>query len=148
VLAVLGLGLVLFAAPGALMGYLMPVLEHVVGVSGPLASAVLVAYGVANVAGSFLGGRLADLDAGRALVLVTLGLALSAGALYLARAHPPLAVVALLTWAVFASSAPASVRLRRVRTAGRDPHRDAGRPRCPGAGRHDPTARTRPMVPG
>ena len=78
VLAVLALSLVLFAAPGAVMGYLMPLLEHLTGVTGPLASAILVAYGVANLAGSFLGGRLADANAARAIVLVTLGLVLSA----------------------------------------------------------------------
>ena len=82
----LALSLALFAAPGAVMGYLMPLLEHVTGVSGPLASTILVAYGVANVAGSFLGGRLADANAARALVVVTLGLVTSSAVLYLARA--------------------------------------------------------------
>ena len=118
VLAVLALSLVLFAAPGAVMGYLMPLLEHVTGVTGPLASAILTAYGVANLAGSFLGGRLADANAARALVLVTLGLVLSAAVLFLARAQPAVAVAALLAWAVFASSAPASVQYRVVSLAG------------------------------
>jgi hypothetical protein len=118
VLAVLALSLVLFAAPGAVMGYLMPLLEHVGGVTGPPAGTVLVAYGVANIAGSFLGGRLADANAARGLVLVTLGLVLSAAALFLARAQPVVAVAALLAWAVFASSAPASVHYRVVSLAG------------------------------
>ena len=117
VLAVLALSLILFAAPGAVMGYLMPLLEHVTGVTGPLASAILTAYGVANLAGSFLGGRLADANAARALVLVTLGLVLSAAVLFLARAQPAVAVAALLAWAVFASSAPASVQYRVVSLA-------------------------------
>ena len=118
VLAMLALSLTLFAAPGAVMGYLMPLLEHVTGVSGPLASTILVAYGVANVAGSFLGGRLADANAARALVLVTLGLVTSSAVLYLARAQPLLAVAAILAWAVFASSAPASVQHRSMSLAG------------------------------
>ena len=90
VLAVLALSLTLFAAAGAVMGYLMPLLEHLTGVSGPLVSAILVAYGMANVAGSFLGGRLADADAARALVIVTLGLGLvmSSAVVYLARTQP------------------------------------------------------------
>ena len=118
VLAMLALSLTLFAAPGAVMGYLMPLLEHVTGVSGPLASTILVAYGVANVAGSFLGGRLADANAARALVLVTLGLVTSSAVLYLARTQPLLAVVAILAWAVSASSAPPSVQYRVVSLAG------------------------------
>ena len=118
VLAMLALSLTLFAAPGAVMGYLLPLLEHVTGVSGPLVSAILVAYGVANVAGSFLGGRLADTNAARALVLVTLGLVTSSAVLFLARAQPLLAVAAIIAWAVFASSAPASVQYRSVSLAG------------------------------
>ena len=114
----LALSLTLFAAPGAVMGYLMPLLEHVTGVSGPLASAILVAYGVANVAGSFLGGRLADTNAARALVLVTFGLVTASAVLYLARSQPLLAVAAILAWAVFASSAPASIQYRAVSLAG------------------------------
>lgn len=118
VLAMLALSLVLFAAPGAVMGYLMPVLAEVTGLSGPLASVILIVYGVANVAGSFVGGRLADADASRALVLVALGLVASSAALYLARSVPLLAVIALLAWAVSGSSAPASVQYRAVSLAG------------------------------
>jgi DHA1 family inner membrane transport protein len=118
VLAILTLSLTLFAAPGAVMGYLMPLLEHVTGVSGPLASTILMAYGVANVAGSFLGGRLADANAARALILVTLGLVTSAAVLYVARSNPLPAVVAILAWAVFGSSAPPSVQYRAVNLAG------------------------------
>ena len=118
VLAMLALSLTLFAAPGAVMGYLMPLLEHVTGVSGPLVSTILVAYGVANVVGSFLGGRLADANAARALVVVTLGLVTSSAVLYLARAQPLLAVAAILAWAVFASSAPPSVQHRSMSLAG------------------------------
>ena len=118
VLAMLALSLTLFAAPGAVVGYLMPLLEHVTGVSGPLASTILVAYGVANVAGSFVGGRLADANAARALVVVTLGLVTSSAVLYLGRAQPLLAVTAILAWAVFASSAPPAVQYRSVSLAG------------------------------
>ena len=118
VLAMLALSLTLFAAPGAVMGYLMPLLEHVTGLSGPLASAILVAYGVANVGGSFLGGRLADANAAGALVFVTLGLVTSSTVLYLAIAQPLVAVAAILAWALFASSAPAPVQYRSVSLAG------------------------------
>jgi DHA1 family inner membrane transport protein len=118
VLAMLALTLTLFAASGAVMGYLMPLLEYVTGVSGPLASTILMAYGVANLAGSFLGGRLADANAARALVLVTLGLVTSSAVLYLARTQPLLAVVAILAWAVSGSGAPPSIQYRAVSLAG------------------------------
>jgi MFS transporter, DHA1 family, inner membrane transport protein len=118
VLAMLALSLTLFAAPGAVMSFLMPLLEHVTGVSGPLAGAILMAYGLANVAGSFLGGRLADGGAARALVLVTLGLATSFAMLLIVRSQPALAVGALLGWALFASSAPPSVQSRSMSLAG------------------------------
>jgi len=77
-----------------------------------------MAYGLANVAGSFLGGRLADTNAARALVLVTLGLVTASAVLFLARSQPVPAVAAILAWAVFASSAPASVQYRAVSLAG------------------------------
>jgi MFS transporter, DHA1 family, inner membrane transport protein len=101
-----------------MMSYLMPLLEHVTGVSGPLASAILVGYGAANVAGSFLGGRLADTNAARALVIVTLGLATSFAVLFLVRTQPLPAVAAILAWAVFSSSAPPSVQHRSMSLAG------------------------------
>jgi DHA1 family inner membrane transport protein len=118
VLALLALSLVLFAAPGAVMSFLMPLVQHVTGVSGPLAGMILVAYGLANVAGSFLGGRLADSGAARALVLVTLGLAASSAALLIAQTQPAVAIGAILAWALFASSAPPSVQSRSMSLAG------------------------------
>jgi DHA1 family inner membrane transport protein len=118
VLAMLALSLTLFAAPGAVMSFLMPLLEEVTGMSGPLAGMLLMAYGLANVAGSFLGGRLADAGAARALVLVTLGLAASSAVLLIGRTSPALAVGALLAWALFASSAPPSVQSRSMSLAG------------------------------
>jgi MFS transporter, DHA1 family, inner membrane transport protein len=118
VLAMLALSLVLFAAAGAVTSYLVPLIEQVTGVSGPLIGAILFGYGLANVGGSFLGGRLADAGAARALVLVTLGLATSFAVLFAVRTQPLLAAAAILAWAVFASSAPASVQHRSMSLAG------------------------------
>jgi DHA1 family inner membrane transport protein len=118
VLAMLAFAVVLFAASGAMTSYLMPVLEQVTGVSGAWTSSILVVYGLANVAGSFLGGRLADIDAARALVVVALGLATSGAFLFLSRGDPLLAVSAILLWAVAAASAPPSVQYRAVNLAG------------------------------
>lgn len=118
VLAVLALALTLFAAAGAVTAYLVPLLGQVTGVTGTWVSAILVAYGLANVGGSFVGGRLADADAAGALVVVTLGLAVSGASLLLARGRPVLALAAILAWAVAAASAPPSVQHRSVTLAG------------------------------
>ena len=118
VLGMLAVCLLFFAAPGAVMAYLMPLLERVTGVSGPQASAILLGFGAASVVGSFLGGRLADTNAARALVWCALGLAAAFAGLYLARSSPVLAVIAILAWAVAASSAPPSIQNRTVSLAG------------------------------
>ena len=118
VLVMLGLSLVLFAAPAAVMTYVIPLLEQVLGVSGPSATAVLLGYGMACVAGSFLGGRLADTNAARALVLAALGVTTSLVILYAARSQPMFAVVAIFGWALFSSIAPPSVQQRTVSLAG------------------------------
>jgi len=114
----LALALTLFAAAGAVTAYLVPLLEQVTSVSGAWVSAILVCYGLANVAGSFVGGHLADADPARALVLVTLGLVVSAASLFMVRSHPALALVAILGWALSAASAPPSVQYRAVSMAG------------------------------
>jgi len=118
VLAMLGLTLVIFAAPAAVMTYLVPVLERVIGLSSASATAVLVGYGAACVVGSFLGGRWADSGAARALVVATIGLTASFVLLYTARSQPLIAIVAIVSWAVLSSSAPPSVQHRTVSLAG------------------------------
>lgn len=118
VLAMLLLSLTLFAAPGAVMSYVMPLLQHVTGLSGSQVSAVLAAYGVANLAGSFLGGRLADIDAARGLVIATAGLVTSSAVLFLVRDQALPATAAILAWGVFAACAPPSVQHRSMAVAG------------------------------
>jgi DHA1 family inner membrane transport protein len=118
VLAVLALTTAVFTATGAVTGYLVPVLEQVTGVTGPLVSAVLCGYGAANVAGSFLGGRLADSNAARSLMLVTLGMVTAISGLLAVRTQPLLAVTALLAWGVLAASAPPPLQHRSMRLAG------------------------------
>ena len=117
-LLVLVLSLTLFAAPGAVMAYLMPLLDQVTGLSGPVAGSVLVCFGVAGIAGSIVGGRLADLDAARALVLSAAGLVAAFLALYLCREQAPLAVIAIMAWAVFGSTAPPSIQHRALALSG------------------------------
>jgi DHA1 family inner membrane transport protein len=52
------------------------------------------------------------------LIVVTLGLVTSSAVLYVARSHPLPAVVAILAWALFASSAPPSMQHRAMSLAG------------------------------
>lgn len=77
VLAVLGLNFLTFAAVYAALTYIVPFLQRVTGISGPLISVFLLAYGVATAVGSFGGGRFADISAARTLIVATCGLALS-----------------------------------------------------------------------
>lgn len=118
VLAMFGLTVVLFAAPASVLTYLVPVLHEVVGLARPVATVALVAYGAACVAGSLVGGRWADTDAARALVVSTGGLLASFVLLYAGRSQPVVAVLAVLAWAVTSSSAPPSVQHRTLSLAG------------------------------
>ena len=119
VLAMLALSLTLFAAPGAVMGYLVPLLEHVTGVSGPAGEHHPggVRHGQ-NVAGSFLGGRLADANAARPSFSSRSVSFSSSAVLFLGRAQPLVAVAASSPGRCSAS-APASVQHRSMSLAGR-----------------------------
>jgi predicted MFS family arabinose efflux permease len=89
--------------------YASPLLTELAGVSGVVLSAVLLAYGVAGVAGNVVGGRLADrFGAGRSIVLA---LGTSTAALLLltpatATAGTTLAVFALWGFAAWAMNSP------------------------------------------
>src|SRR5918997_2727684 len=83
VLAVLGLTVLIFTAIQSALTYLVPFLNQVTGVSGPLVTAFLLAYGAATAIGSFGGGRFADGNATRSLVVGSVGITVALFALYL-----------------------------------------------------------------
>ena len=118
VLAVLVLNFVVFASVYAALTYVVPFLQSVTGVSGPLVTVFLLAYGVATALGSFGGGRFADHNAARTLIAGTTGVALSLLALYLVGTIGPLVVLALLAWGIFAFGMAASLQYRVVSLAG------------------------------
>lgn len=118
VLAVLGLTLLLYAALFAALTYLVPFLQDVTGVSGALISAFLLAYGVATAAGSFSGGRFADTNAARTLIVGTIGVAVSLLALYLIGAVALLAALALLALGLFVGVMTPSLQYRVMSLAG------------------------------
>jgi DHA1 family inner membrane transport protein len=118
VLAVLVLNFLAFGALFAALTYLVPFLQGVTGVSGALISACLLAYGVATAVGSFGGGRFADTNPARALVVGTVGVTVSLLALYLVGTIPVLAALALVALGVFGFGMAASLQYRVVSLAG------------------------------
>ncbi|RZQ59601.1 MFS transporter [Amycolatopsis suaedae] len=118
VLAVLGFGFLLCAAVFAALTYIVPFLEQVTGVSGTLISLFLLAYGAATAFGSFGGGRFADNDAARALIIGSCALAASLLVLFLAGAVAALVVLALLALGVFGMAMVPVMQYRVVTLAG------------------------------
>jgi DHA1 family inner membrane transport protein len=118
VLAVLALTSLVFAAVYAALTYIVPFLDTVTGISGGSVSVFLLAYGVATAVGSFGGGRFADANAGRALVMGTTGLAVSLLLLYLFGSVAALVAVAVLGSGLFAMGMAPSMQYRVVSLAG------------------------------
>ncbi|WP_051580181.1 MFS transporter [Pseudonocardia acaciae] len=118
VLAVLVLCALVFGATFAALTYIVPFLRDVTGVSGALVSVFLLAYGVATAAGSFGGGRFADRDAGRTLVVAAIGTAGSLAALHLFGTSPVLVGLLLVALGACAMGAGPSLQYRVVALAG------------------------------
>lgn len=96
VLAVLAVGVLLFAGVSAALTYLVPFLDGVAGVSGPWIGVCLMGYGIAAATGSFAGGAFADAGAARALTIGTIGVSVSLVAMMLWGANPVVAILAVL----------------------------------------------------
>jgi DHA1 family inner membrane transport protein len=118
VLAVLVLCALVFGSTFAALTYIVPFLQDVTGVSTSLVSVFLLIYGVAAAVGSFGGGRFADWDAGRTLVIGTVGAAGSLASLYLFGTNPFLVAVLLLALGVFSMGLGPSLQYRVVALAG------------------------------
>lgn len=118
VLAVLGVGFLMFAGIQSALTYLVPFLTDVTGVAAPTVSAFLLAYGVATTVGSFGGGRYADANAARAIVVGTTGVTASLAGLYFFGAHWILAAVAIAGMGLFGMGIAPSIQHRVVSLAG------------------------------
>jgi MFS transporter, DHA1 family, inner membrane transport protein len=118
VLAVLGLTFLVFASLYTALTYIVSFLQDVTGVTGALVSVFLFAYGLAIAVGTFSGGRFADQNAARTLIVATAGTAVSLLALYLAGSSPVLVALLLLIWGLFGSVMVPSLQLRVVTLAG------------------------------
>lgn len=118
VLAALVVNVVAFAAVYSALTYIVPFLESVTGISGALISVFLLAYGVATAVGSFAGGRFADQNAARTLVVGAIGVAASLLVLYLVGTIAVLVALALLAFGLFAMGMVPSMQYRVVSLAG------------------------------
>jgi MFS transporter, DHA1 family, inner membrane transport protein len=118
VLAVLALCALVFGSAFAVLTYIVPFLQQVTGVSGALISVFLLAYGVATAVGSFGGGRFADRDAARTLVVAAIGVTGTLTALHLFGTNPFLVALLLLALGVFVMGSGPSLQYRVVHLAG------------------------------
>jgi MFS transporter, DHA1 family, inner membrane transport protein len=118
VLAALLLNFLVYGALFAALTYLVPFLENVTGISGSLISVFLLAYGVATAMGSFAGGRFADTNAARTLIVGTVGVAVSLLGLYLVGTTAFLVALALVVLGLSGFGMAPSLQYRVVSLAG------------------------------
>ncbi|WP_406046602.1 MFS transporter [Kribbella sp. NBC_00889] len=96
VLAVLALCCLVFTAVQSAWTYLVPYLGEVTGVTGAAVTAFLLLYGVASMIGSAAGGRFADANAARTLVVGTIGMGASLMGMYLFGGSPVVMALTVL----------------------------------------------------
>ncbi|MFD7660233.1 MFS transporter [Actinosynnema sp. NPDC059797] len=118
VLAVLGLGLLMFASLYSALTYIVPFLEGVTGITGAMLSVFLLAYGVSTAVGSFGGGRFADSGAPRAMLVGCVGATAAMVVLLVGGSIAFLVIIALLTWGMFALGAVPAFQYRVLELAG------------------------------
>lgn len=118
VLAVLAVSLLTFAAMLAAITYLVPFLNQVTDVSGPAVTVFLLVYGAATAIGSFRGGRFADADAARTLIVGAIGVTVSLVALLLVGSNPWLVAVAVFGVGLFGMATGPSIQHRVDALAG------------------------------
>src|SRR5215207_3615564 len=118
VLGVLAFAMLVFAGIQSALTYLVPFLDEVSGVSGSAVSIFLLTYGVATAVGSFAGGRFADANAGRALVVGTIGVTASLSVMAVFGASPLVVAVAVLGTGLFGMGMAPSMQHRAVSLAG------------------------------
>ncbi|MGW4928315.1 MFS transporter [Agromyces sp. NPDC004153] len=118
VLAVLAVSFLTFAAMLAAITYLVPFLDQVTDVSGPAVSIYLLVYGVATAVGSFGGGRFADANASRMLIVGAIGVLASLVALLAFGPNAIATALAVLGIGLFGMATGPSIQHRVVSLAG------------------------------
>ncbi|MEV6520785.1 MFS transporter [Longispora sp. NPDC051575] len=118
VLAVLFLNFIVFATAFAAWTYIVPFLQEITGINGSVLSVFLLAYGVATAVGSFGGGKFADWNAGRALIIGSIGLAISLALLYFVGSVAFLVALVLIALGLSHYGIVASLQVRVITLAG------------------------------
>jgi DHA1 family inner membrane transport protein len=118
VVAMLALCLLIFTAIQSALTYLVPFLDRVSGIRGAAVSVFLLSYGVATTVGSSLGGRFADRDAARTLVLGTMGVTGSLVVMHLWGESPLVAALCVIGVGLFGMGMAPSMQHRVVSLAG------------------------------
>lgn len=118
VVAVLGFAVLLFAGQFAVLTYMEPYLGDVTGISGGMVAAFLLVFGVTNALGTFAGGRLADRNATRTMMVCGIALVVALGALSFVGSVPVLTAVILGVWGLAGFAAVPSVQYRVTALAG------------------------------
>jgi DHA1 family inner membrane transport protein len=117
-LALLTLCCLTFVAIQSALTYLVPFLGEVTGISGPLVSVYLLAYGIATAVGSYAGGRFADTNASRSLIVGSVGVTASLLALYLFGGNAIVVILCILGMGLFGMGMAPSMQHRVVSLAG------------------------------
>jgi DHA1 family inner membrane transport protein len=118
VLALLGLCCLIFVAIQSALTYLVPFLTDIAHVAPPVVSVYLLAYGVATAVGSYGGGRFADSNARRTLVIGTIGVTASLTTMFVFGAHPAVAAITVLGMGLFGMGMAPSMQHRVAELAG------------------------------
>lgn len=122
VLVLLLVGLLLLGGQFTAFTYLAPYLEEVTGISGTNISVFLVAFGITNAIGTFIGGRFADRSAKGTLVVANIVLIGALALFYFAGSTPALVALALGFWGLVGFGLVPSLQHRVVTLSG--PGRD------------------------
>ena len=118
VLALLALCALIFIGIQSALTYLVPFLDRVTGITGPLVTAYLLAYGISTTVGSAAGGRFADANASRMLIVGTIGVTASLLALFLFGMNPIVAAAGVLGMGLFGMGMAPSMQHRVTELAG------------------------------
>jgi DHA1 family inner membrane transport protein len=116
--ATLVVGFLLVGGQFTVLTYLAVYLKRETGIGGSLISVFLLAYGIASAVGTFFGGRFADRNPTRTLVVANVLLIGALGALYGLGAAPVPAALALALWGLVGFGLVPSLQLRVITLAG------------------------------
>ncbi|MEV8320528.1 MFS transporter [Streptomyces sp. NPDC059900] len=118
VLAMLAAEVLLMGSQFIAFTYLAAFLEDVTGIEGAAVSAFLMIFGVFSAIGTIAGGRFADINASRTLLVGNSVLIVALLGLYFFRESPLLVGIALAAWGIVGFGVTPSLQLRVISLAG------------------------------